>query len=104
MARTLDLSPRKKTPSQASSVVPMEPITTSLERDVFLASISVVPAAILWIAFDHLYLGILMGGSIFITAEYILPAYRAGTLDLQPLIGMAQNLRSVIRTRVARGA
>jgi|GEM_PF-5544618 len=82
----------------------MEPISTSLERDLFLASISVIPAAIMWIAFDRLYLGIALGISIFLAAEYVFPAYKAGKIDLSPVVAAITNVRDMIRTRVARGA
>lgn len=79
----------------------MEPISIPLERDFFLAMISVIPAAILWIAFDHLFLGVLLGVAIFTTAEYGYPAYKEGRIDLSPLFEFANNLRSMIRSRIA---
>lgn len=82
----------------------MEPISTSLEHDLFLATISVIPAAIMWIAFDRLYLGIVLGISIFLAAEYVFPAYKAGRIDLSPVIAAITNVRDMIHTRVARGA
>lgn len=82
----------------------MEPISTSIEHDFVLATISVIPAAILWIGFDHLFTGIALGTGIFLTAEYGYPTYRAGRIDLTPVIEFASNIRTMIRTRVARGA
>lgn len=104
MARVLNLKTRKDTPSGASTYIPMEPISTSIEHDFVLAMISVIPAAILWIGFDHLFLGIVLGASIFTVAEYGYPAYRGDTLDFSPVVTFAANLRNMIRTRVARGA
>lgn len=101
MAKTLDLKQRKETPVQPSSYTRMEPIPTSLEHDFFLAMISVIPAAILWIAFDHLFLGIMLGAAIFVTAEYTYPAYRAGRIDFSSVIEFSNNVRTMIRTRVA---
>lgn len=104
MAKTLDLTPRKEAPPAASSHVSMEPISTPLERDFFLAMISVIPAATLWIGFDHLLLGIFLGAAIFTIAEYSYPAYKEGRINLSHLIEFANSVRSMIRTRVARRA
>lgn len=82
----------------------MEPISTSIEHDFVLAMISVIPASILWIGFDHLFLGIALGTGIFLTAEYGYPAYRAGTLGVAPLVEFVSTARNMIRTRVVRRA
>lgn len=82
----------------------MEPISTSLEHDLFLATISVIPAAIMWIGFDQLYGGIALGVSIFLAAEYGYPAVRDGKVDLAPVTAFASNLRTIVRSRVARRA
>lgn len=104
MAKTLNLKNRKETHSQASSQTPMQPISTPIERDFFLAMISVIPAAIVWIGFDHLYLGIMLGASIFVFAEYSYPAYKEGRIDFTPVIDFFANVSQMIRTRVARRA
>jgi hypothetical protein len=82
----------------------MEPISTSLEHDLFLATISVIPAAITWIGFDQLYLGLALGAGIFLAAEYGYPAVRDGKLDLAPVTAFVSNLRDTVRSRVARRA
>lgn len=82
----------------------MEPISTSLEHDLFLATISVVPAAIMWIGFDHLYTGIALGAAVFLAAEYGYPAMREGKIDLAPIMTFVSNLRDAVRSRVARRA
>lgn len=101
MAQTLNLKVRKESTSQASSETPMEHISTPLERDFFLASISVIPAAIVWIGFDHLYLGIMLGIALFIFAEYSYPAYKEGRIDLTHVTQFIATMRSVVRTRLA---
>lgn len=82
----------------------MEPISTSIERDVFLAAISVIPAAIVWIALNHFYLGATLGVAIFLAAEYGYPAIRSGKIDISPVLATLANLRGMIRSRVARRA
>ena len=82
----------------------MERITTPIEHDVFLAAISVVPAAILWIGMDQLYLGLALGAGIFLTAEYGYPAYKEGRLDLSAIRAFAANARESIRSRVTKSA
>lgn len=104
MAQTLNLKVRKETPSHASAEAPMEQISTPLERDFFLAMISVIPAAIVWIGFDHLYLGIMLGAAIFIIAEYSYPAYKEGRIDFSSVLDFFANVRAMIRSRVARRA
>jgi hypothetical protein len=100
MARVLDLKSRKETAEAASSEV-MEP-SASLSHDFFLAAITVVPAATLWIGFDYLYTGIALGAAVFLTVEYVVPAYRAGTPYFAPLASTIAALRALIRTRIAR--
>ena len=81
----------------------MQP-TTSLTRDMFLATISVVPASIVWITLDHFYLGIALGVAIFLAAEYGYPVLRSGKIDIAPVVASFSNVRDMIRSRVARGA
>lgn len=104
MALILDLTKRNVTAVATSIQTSMDNMDTSLKHDFVLAAISVIPAAILWIALDQLFLGLMLGMALFAAAEFGYPAYRAGTLDFTRAIEFATNLRTMIRTRVARRA
>lgn len=70
----------------------------------FLATISVVPASIVWIALDHFYIGTTLGVAIFLVAEYGYPAYKSGRIDLAPIFNFVSEMRESIRSRVTSRA
>lgn len=91
---------RKKAPLEPSLFVYME---NSFARDFFLATISVIPAAILWVTMENLIVAFALGATIFLSAEYVYPAYRAGRIGM-PSARVFSEIRDAIRLRIARRA
>ena len=96
-ARPVQSKAVRKEPSTAISM------ETSLRHDFFLASVSVIPAATVWVATNRLYFGVALGASIFLAAEYGYPALRRGHVDFAFAIRFLAAIRESIRSRAARG-
>ena len=70
--------PRKPTATTPSGALRM---SKSLAYDALLAAASVIPAVIVLIATEKTIIGLGLGAAIFLSIEYVIPAYRAGKLD-----------------------
>ena len=94
---------RNVVPQRTSTDV-MNTRKNTFGTDIFLAAISVVPAAVVWIFADQLYTGIALGITIFLAAEYGYPAYKTGRINVEPALRFISHARESIRSRVTSRA
>lgn len=78
--------------------------TNEWYRAAVLVASSILPGAVVWIFFDSLIAGIVLGTIALILIEFTLPALRKGELTLANMTRLVSEIIDSVRSRVARGA
>ena len=103
MARILDLKKGKETPHSAS-LFTMDTLRKYVDRDVILTAIVVIPASTIWITTNQTWLALLVGGVLYLCADYGYPMLRGQKIDVQPLVRLYNHVRGIVQSRIARRA
>jgi hypothetical protein len=102
MARVLDLKIRKNS-GASPSILNMEHNNEWYRAAILVAS-SVLPGAVVWIFFDSLIAGVVLGAIAFVLVEFTLPALKNGELSVAHLLRTVTNIHESVRDRVLRRA